>query len=92
MQKREICYTLITPLAILVIQTLLRERVMRCPGCQKESFLYGTRDVCMDINDPEKVVLAVRGSHCLTCGRVIIDGTESGIFDARLQAREATDA
>lgn len=85
MQKREICYTLITPLAILVIQT-------RCPGCQKESFLYGTRDVCMDINDPEKMVPAVRGSHCLTCGRVIIDGAESGMFDAKLQARGATDA
>ncbi|WP_416340600.1 type II toxin-antitoxin system MqsA family antitoxin [Pantoea eucrina] len=65
---------------------------MRCSGCHKESFLYGTRDVCMDINDPEKVISAVRGSHCLTCGRVIIDGSETATLDARLQVREVIDA
>jgi len=92
MQNREICHTLITSLAILVIQTLLREKVMRCPGCQRESFLYGIRDVRMDINDSEKVVPVVKGSHCLTCGRVIIDEAETATFNARLQAREVIDA
>ena len=65
---------------------------MRCPGCQKQSFLYGTRDVRMDINDSEKVVPAVRGSHCLTCGRVVINEAESATFDARLQAQIVIDA
>lgn len=48
-------------------------KVMKCPGCEGEAFVYATRDVSLNAGNPDDVVPDVKGDHCIHCGAVIMN-------------------
>ncbi|QDY44142.1 type II toxin-antitoxin system MqsA family antitoxin [Candidatus Pantoea soli] len=58
---------------------------MKCPECGNEGFVYGKRDVELETGD---VVPAVQGSHCLTCGEVLLNLADADAMLERLDKLE----
>ncbi|WP_122417856.1 type II toxin-antitoxin system MqsA family antitoxin [Pseudomonas viridiflava] len=57
---------------------------MNCPTCRTADLTSCTRNIPHSYKSESMVISSVSGNHCLICGEVVLDATESARVSAEM--------